>query len=224
MINIVVEKMSVDTLIYIVFFKRRSFVTYLRISTLAHYCLPFFVKMFSCKFKQYNKYPHEVYYENGRINCQNDSMTIVDTLMKEYKCDLSSLSTILGASNEKIMHQLRLHSFVHFYHIAQSISIARILGADELILSNTINRKKIECLFSNTLYVRRYIDFTKIKSRDGFFDSELIVSLPPFIKKICFHAVTFYLYKIVYFFKHIFRNDLFNWRRIKWFVYSLLSI
>ena len=207
--KLVVEKLSVDTLIYIVFFKRRSFVTYLRISTLAHYCLPFFVKMFNCKFEQHNKFPHESYYDNGTLNCQNDLLDILDTLMKEYQCDLSSLSIILGASNEKMMHQLKIHSFWHFYHIAESISIARIIDADELILYNTINRKKIECLFSNILYVRNYIDFTKVKSRDGFSLDSPTVNLRNFIKIICFYAVTFYLYKVVYFFKHIFRNDLF---------------
>ena len=208
--KLVVEKLSVDTLIYIVFFKRRSFVTYLRISTLAHYCLPFFVKMFNCKFEQHNKFPHESYYDNGTLNCQNDLLDILDTLMKEYQCDLSSLSIILGASNEKMMHQLKIYSWMYFYHIAQSISIARIIGADELILNNTINRKKIECLFSNILYVRSYIDFTKVKSRDGFRgDSLWTVNLRHFIKKICFYAVTFYLYKLVYFFKHMFRNGSF---------------
>ncbi len=208
--KLVVEKLSVDTLIYIVFFKRRSYVTYIRISTLAHYCLPLFVKMFSCKFEQYNEYPQNSYYDNDAINCNNDQLDILDTLMKEYKCDLSSLSITLGTSNEKMMHQLKIYSWHYFYHIAQSISIARSIGADELILNNTINRKKIECLFSNILYVRNYIDFTKVKNRDGFYgDSGWTVNLRYFIKKICFYAVTFFLYKVLYFFKHIFRNDSF---------------
>jgi len=207
MMNLVVGKLSVDTLIYIVFFKRRSYVTYIRISTFAHYCLPFFVKMFSCKFEQCNKQLQYAYYDNGTINCQNDWLGITDKLMKEYKCDLSSLSIILGASNEKMMHQLKIHSFLHFCAIAQSIFVARVIGADELILNNTINRKKIECLFSNILYVRNYIDFTKVKSYGGFYTEQ--VNLRNFIMKICFYAVTFYLYKVVYFFKHIFRNDLF---------------
>ena len=142
--------------------------------------------MLSCKFEQYNKYPQDSYYDNGTINCNNDQLDILDALMKEYKCDLSSLSITLGASNEKMMHQLKIYSWHFFYHIAQSISISRSIGADELILNNTINRKKIKCLFSNILYVRSYIDFTKVKSRDGFYgDSGWTVNLRYFIKRIC---------------------------------------
>ena len=49
------------------------------------------------------------------------------------------------------------------------------------------------------------IDFTKVKSYGGFYTEQ--VNLRNYIMKICFYAVTFYLYKVVYFFKHIFRND-----------------
>ena len=43
------------------------------------------------------------------------------------------------------------------------ITIPRIIAADALILNNTINLKKIEYIYSNTIYFRTYIDLTKDK-------------------------------------------------------------
>ena len=208
MIKLLVEKLSFDSLIYLFFFKRGSIVTFVRISKLAHIFLPFFTKITSCRFDHYKKFPQDVYLEDEKINCSNDQLNILDRLMKEYCCDLSSLSSLLGASNEKMMHQLKIHSWHHFYHIAQSISIAKIIDADELILHNTINRKKIESLFSNIIYVRNYIDCTKVKSRVGFYgDTGWIINFRYFFYKICFYFVSFALYKVMYFFKNMFKKD-----------------
>ncbi len=165
---LLIDKLSIETLFFAVFFRSKHKIVYIRVTYIAKNILKYLPYSINNRISQHNESIVDTLYNTSKNICRKNFCNHVEILnrimnLQKIRCD--ELSSIIGVKNEKISHQIRETAWVSYYNLAESIALFRILDAEKLILTDRSSNKFISKFTDDYYFVRRWIDYSPIVCR-----------------------------------------------------------